>query len=44
MEGDKLCGKVVALSLKLTTFFSKGKQMKLNRYIWTYEDIYKNCV
>ena len=44
MEHNELAGKIVSLSLKLTTFQDKGRQERQPRYVWTADEIQKVCL
>ena len=43
MEREELGGMVVCLKLKMTDFYSRAKQSKQNKYVWTYEDLRDIC-
>lgn len=43
MEREELGGLVVCLKLKMTDFYSRCKQEKQNKYVWTYEELKSIC-
>ena len=43
MEREEFGGLVVCLKLKMTDFYSRVKQSKQNKYVWSYEDIRDIC-
>jgi len=44
MAKEQLAGQIVCLTLKLTTFHSKGRQERQPRYVWKYEEIRNICL
>ena len=44
MATNEVAGKVVNLSLKLTTFQDQGKQERQPRYVWTADEIQRACL